>query len=127
MSEACVWCGQPGDAHGPPGVSEMGGPEDRLCPATGVTGQFFTPRRPQNDLWQDVPDGAGYWWGVCPRTPHRHHVARVFPQPGRMDAPLRIWMAGDRRDYPVDHFVGRLVWQKAITPIYSWPSPDYDP
>jgi hypothetical protein len=42
MSAPCVWCGRPEAEHGPPGASPLGGPGDRLCPAGGVSSQFYT-------------------------------------------------------------------------------------
>lgn len=80
-----------------------------------------------NDLWKEEPDSEGVWWCVNPEKEFEHlfMVAKVFPEGGKMSPRLRIHLAGDRRDHPVDHFRGVLVWQKAIMPIYRWPSPDH--
>jgi hypothetical protein len=79
-------------------------------------------RGTMNDNWQEVPDEAGTWWGVNPAFPHHYEVALVQYEGGRMAPQLRIHLAGDRRDYPVDHFRGYLEWQRAMPPIYFWPA-----
>jgi hypothetical protein len=78
-----------------------------------------------NDLWQEVPDTEGLWWAVNPEVPHQWLIARVVQEPAKMNPRLRIHFAGERRDYPLEHFRGKLVWQKALMPIFYWPGPDY--
>lgn len=78
-----------------------------------------------NDMWQDVPDSEGIWWGANPSFPKHWVVALVSQEGGRMATELRVHLAGEACDHPVDHFKGTLVWQKAGMPIYYWPTPDY--
>jgi hypothetical protein len=80
---------------------------------------------PTNDLWHDVPDRNGYWWAVNPDPAFAHDycIGQAFYEGGLQNPRLLVWLAGEHKAYPAGHWKGFLVWQKAILPIYSWPSP----
>jgi hypothetical protein len=80
-----------------------------------------------NDLWRDEPDGEGVWWAVNPdpQFADTFLVAEVRHEAGAMTPRLVIRMPGEAREYPLDHFRGQLLWQRAVRPIYRWPAPDH--
>lgn len=92
---------------------------DGLCPSCVIC--VTKGNDLDNGYWKEVPDSQGFWWAVNPAFPREYMVAQVSYLGGLQNPPLRIHMAGERRDYPINHYKGVLLWQKAITPIFRWP------
>lgn len=74
-----------------------------------------------NELWQELPDREGLWWAIDPSLEHDWEMAEIRIRYGVVWA----YFAGDDGRTKAKEL--NYLWQKAIPPIYHWPSPDYTP